>query len=126
MAEPLLAGVRVVDLAGEPAAMTGRILADLGAAVTRVEPPGGDGLRQVPPFGPDGRSLRAVVWHAGKTVLELDGSDPRLAELLAGADVVLATPGTFHRRRPRMRSGSTSPPSVATGPGPGGRPATSG
>jgi crotonobetainyl-CoA:carnitine CoA-transferase CaiB-like acyl-CoA transferase len=93
VAEPLLAGVRVVDLAGEPAAMTGRILADLGAAVTRVEPPGGDGLRQVPPFGPDGRSLRAVVWHAGKTVLELDGSDPRLAELLAGADVVLATPG---------------------------------
>jgi len=56
--ESLLAGVRVVDLAGEPAEMTGRILADLGAAVVKVEPPGGDPLRGVPPFGPDGTSLR--------------------------------------------------------------------
>jgi len=92
--ESLLAGVRVVDLAGEPAEMTGRILADLGAAVVKVEPPGGDPLRGVPPFGPDGTSLRFAAWSAGKTCVESSGpDDPRLAELVADADVVLSTPG---------------------------------
>ncbi len=94
MADALLAGVRVVDLAGEPAVMTGRILADLGADVTRVEPAAGDPLRKVGPFGPDGRSLRHVVWNAGKALVEVDSSDdPRLAALLDGADIVIATPG---------------------------------
>jgi len=92
--EGLLAGVRVVDLAGEPAAMSGRILADLGAEVVKVEPPGGDPLRRVPPFGPDGTSLRFAAWNAGKTCTEVSGpGDPALDTLLAGADVVLATPG---------------------------------
>jgi crotonobetainyl-CoA:carnitine CoA-transferase CaiB-like acyl-CoA transferase len=92
--EALLAGVRVLDLAGEPAAMTGRILADLGAVVVKAEPPGGDPLRAVAPLGPDGTSLRFAAWSAGKGCLELDGpDDPRLAELLADADVVLSTPG---------------------------------
>src|SRR5579863_2657285 len=92
--EPLLAGVRVVDLAGEPAAMAGRILADLGAAVIKVEPPGGDPLRGVAPLGPDGTSLRFVAWNAGKTCVEVTGpDDPRLAGLLDEADVVLDTPG---------------------------------
>jgi crotonobetainyl-CoA:carnitine CoA-transferase CaiB-like acyl-CoA transferase len=94
VAEALLAGVRVVDLSGEPAVMTGRILADLGAEVTRVVPPGGDPLDRIPPFGPDGRSLRAVVWNAGKSIVTVDGvDDPRLTLLLDRADVVLATPG---------------------------------
>jgi crotonobetainyl-CoA:carnitine CoA-transferase CaiB-like acyl-CoA transferase len=92
--EALLAGVRVVDLAGEPAAMTGRILADLGAEVRKVEPPGGDPLRAVPPLGPDGTSLRFTAWSAGKTLVEVTGpDDPHLVELLTGADVVLTTPG---------------------------------
>ncbi len=93
-AEALLAGLRVVDLAGEPAAMTGRILADLGAEVIKVEPPGGDPLRAVHPLGPDGTSLRFAAWTAGKTCVEVTGTDdPRLTELLAEADVVLDTPG---------------------------------
>ena len=94
MPDALLAGVRVIDIAGEPATMTGRILADLGAEVIKVEPPGGDPLRRVPPFGPDGISLRHTVWSAGKSLVTLDPADPgSLAELLAGADVVIATPG---------------------------------
>jgi crotonobetainyl-CoA:carnitine CoA-transferase CaiB-like acyl-CoA transferase len=93
VSEPLLKGVRVVDLAGEPAAMTGRILADLGAEVVRVVPPSGDPLGRLPPFGPSG-SLRQEAWNAGKTVVGVEGpDDPRLLELLAGADVVLCTPG---------------------------------
>ncbi|HVA03156.1 MAG TPA: CoA transferase [Acidimicrobiales bacterium] len=92
--EALLTGLRVVDAAGEPAAMTGRILADLGATVIRVEPPGGDPLRWVAPLGPDGTSLRFAAWNAGKTCVEVTGpDDPRLAALLGDTDVVLATPG---------------------------------
>jgi crotonobetainyl-CoA:carnitine CoA-transferase CaiB-like acyl-CoA transferase len=92
--DALLAGVRVTDIADEPAAMTGRILADLGASVTRIEPPGGDPLRAVPPLGPDGTSLRFRVWNAGKSLITLDAADdPRLAAALADSDIVIATPG---------------------------------
>lgn len=93
MSETLLQGVRVVDLAGEPAAVSGRILADLGAEVVRVVPPTGDPLADLPPHGPDG-SLRQQAWNAGKRTVHASGpDDPRLAELLAGADLVLCTPG---------------------------------
>ncbi|HUY22792.1 MAG TPA: CoA transferase [Acidimicrobiales bacterium] len=94
MPESLLAGLRVLDLAGEPAAMTGRILADLGAEVVKLEPPGGDPLRAVPPLGPDGTSLRFAAWNAGKSCGEVTGpDDPVLVALLAEAQVVLTTPG---------------------------------
>jgi crotonobetainyl-CoA:carnitine CoA-transferase CaiB-like acyl-CoA transferase len=92
MAETLLSGLRVLDLAGEPAQMAGRILADLGAEVVKVEPPGGDPLRAAPPRR-GSESLRFAAWNAGKTSVVLAPGDPRLAELLAGADLVLETPG---------------------------------
>jgi crotonobetainyl-CoA:carnitine CoA-transferase CaiB-like acyl-CoA transferase len=86
MTEALLAGTRVVDLAGEPAAMTGRILADLGADVVMVEAPEGHPLRALP--------HRFLAWGAGKQSLVVDGpDDPRLDELLATADAVVDTPG---------------------------------
>ncbi len=92
--ESLLQGLKVLDLAGEPAAMTGRILADLGATVTKVEPKGGDPLRRVAPLAPDGSSLRFGVWNAGETTIEAEGpDDPRLIELLSRADAVIDTPG---------------------------------
>lgn len=100
MAEELLRGVRVVDLAGEPAAMAGRILADLGAEVLKVESPTGDPLRRVGPFaggdrqgGGATRSLRFAAWNAGKDGLACAADDPRLDAALAGADIVLETPG---------------------------------
>ncbi len=97
MAEKLLYGIRVVDLAGEPAAMSSRILADLGAEVVKVEPPEGDPLRGVAPFadagGDDPRSLRFAAWNAGKTSLACAADDPRLDAVLAGADIVIETPG---------------------------------
>jgi crotonobetainyl-CoA:carnitine CoA-transferase CaiB-like acyl-CoA transferase len=84
--ESLLDGLRVIDLAGEPAAITGRVLADLGADVVLVEPPGGSPLRSQP--------NRFRAWAAGKTSIEVTGADdPALDALLAGADVVVDTPG---------------------------------
>ena len=86
MTTSLLEGIRVVDLAGEPAALTGRVLADLGADVVVVEPPTGHPLRD------DVHTWAA--WAAGKSSLVVDGpDDARLDALLAGADIVLDTPG---------------------------------
>ena len=46
----LLNPYRVLDLTGPLGFLTGRILADLGADVIKVEPPGGDPSRGWPPF----------------------------------------------------------------------------
>jgi len=87
MPEGLLRDTLVVDLAGEPAALAGRVLADLGASVTRVEPPGGDPLRTEVPH-------RARAWHAGTTSVTVAGpDDPALTALLDRTDVVIDTPG---------------------------------
>ncbi len=97
MGEALLEGVRVVDLSGEPGHLGGRILADLGADVVKVEPPGGDPLRAIGPFvegaPPPEASLRFAAWNAGKTSVVCSADDPRLDGLLAGADVIIDTPG---------------------------------
>ncbi|MGH9025421.1 MAG: CoA transferase, partial [Acidimicrobiia bacterium] len=85
MAESLLAGTRVLDLAGEPAAIAGRVLADLGAEVLIAEPPEGHPLR--------GEPNRWRSWAAGKRSVAVTGAgDPALAELARTADVVIDTP----------------------------------
>jgi crotonobetainyl-CoA:carnitine CoA-transferase CaiB-like acyl-CoA transferase len=67
--------------------MTGRILADLGAQVVKVEPRGGDPLRTEQPN-------RFRAWNAGKHSVVADGpDDPALTPLLAAADAVIDTPG---------------------------------
>src|SRR5829696_8185355 len=81
----VLDGTRVVDLTGQSGALAARVLADLGASVTRIERPGGDHLRQVP--------HRHAAWTARSEIVELDVDDPAVDELLAAADVVLATVG---------------------------------
>ena len=45
-----LSDVRVLDLAGEPGWYCGKLLAELGADVIKVEPPGGDPGRRIGPF----------------------------------------------------------------------------
>jgi crotonobetainyl-CoA:carnitine CoA-transferase CaiB-like acyl-CoA transferase len=84
--EGLLAGTRVIDLAGEPAALAGRLLGDLGATVVLPEPPAGHPLRAHP--------HRFAAWGAGKESVVVDGpDDPALVELVRGADIVIDTPG---------------------------------
>ncbi len=65
MTEALLAGIRVVDLAGEPAAMAGRILADLGAEVILVEPRAGHPLRALPAASSRGARARRASPSTG-------------------------------------------------------------
>ena len=95
-----LTGLRVVDLTIERGELAGRLLADLGAEVIRVEPPGGSPARALPPLV-DGHSLFFAFRNAGKVGVVLDlSTDPdreRLHDLLACADVVIdsAEPGSW-------------------------------
>lgn len=94
-----LTGLRVVDLTDETGHLAGRILADLGAEVLKVEPPGGDATRRRGPFvGGEPHPDAGVQWLArnlGKrsVVLDLDAAADRerLLALLRDADVLLDT-----------------------------------
>ena len=92
-----LAALRVVDLTDLRGALAGRLLADLGADVIKVEPPGGDADRLRPPFAGDvpapDRSLAFLYRHANKRGAALDLERPadrrRFAELCDRADVLI-------------------------------------
>lgn len=92
-----LTGFRVLDITSWSGQLCGRILADLGMEVVKIEPPGGDPVRRLPPWveSAGGTRLSVVFAHlnAGKEskVLDLDKESERreLLKLAAGADVVL-------------------------------------
>ncbi|MFJ5927217.1 CoA transferase [Kitasatospora sp. NPDC092948] len=92
-----LDGVTVVEVARRvQGPMAGRVLSLLGARVVRVEPPGGDPLRGVPPMTAlDGEpvSARFAALNHGKEVLEADlrSEEGRSAvrELVREADVLV-------------------------------------
>jgi crotonobetainyl-CoA:carnitine CoA-transferase CaiB-like acyl-CoA transferase len=85
-----LSGVRVVDQAEEKGELCGRILADLGAEVIRVEPPAGSPSRKLPPIH-DGTSLFFTVRNLAKKSVTIDlestASRAELDRLLAASDV---------------------------------------
>ncbi len=88
-----LTGYRVVDLADEKGELAGRILADFGAEVIRVEPPQGARSRRLPPFAPSGKSLYFAYRNSNKLghILDLESEPGRagLLDLLARADVLI-------------------------------------
>ena len=93
--DTLLSGIRVVDLATSRAEMAGRVLADMGAEVIKVEPPEGCDSRRLPPFSeqdPD-RSLYWAAMGFGKRSVVIDLEDEQgrldLRALLATADVLV-------------------------------------
>jgi crotonobetainyl-CoA:carnitine CoA-transferase CaiB-like acyl-CoA transferase len=97
-----LAGLRVIDLTTARAELAGRVLADLGAEVIKVEPPGGVAARRLPPFASDDPDV-SLYWAAvglGKRSVVLDLEDredrARLLALVRDADVLLESfdPGT--------------------------------
>ena len=95
----LLPGYRVLDLTSSMGALCGKLLADLGMDVVKVEPPGGDPARCEPPFakGHQGTeaSLRFAYLNAGKRSITLDINEKRgrdlLLDLVGRADIVLET-----------------------------------
>jgi benzylsuccinate CoA-transferase BbsE subunit len=95
-----LAGIRVLDLTTNYAAYAGRLLADLGADVVRVEPPEGSPLRSLAPCqtGPTGAplSFAHAFLDAGKRSVTLDlmtaAGREQLAELAASSDAMIETP----------------------------------
>jgi len=87
----------MLDLGGPEVSYCGRLLADLGADVLKVEPPEGDPARAYPPFfedtpGPE-RSLSFLYRNTGKRCLRLDledaGGHVTLERLLTAADFVV-------------------------------------
>ena len=97
-----LSGLRVIDMADVKGELAGRLLADFGADVIRVEPPGGAESRRMPPFAPDGdTSLYFAFRNFNKRGITLDVTaaegQAQLRELLASADVWIEStkPGTL-------------------------------
>jgi crotonobetainyl-CoA:carnitine CoA-transferase CaiB-like acyl-CoA transferase len=91
----VLDGIRVLDLSwGVAGPITGMLLADNGADVVKVEPPGGDPFRSSPGY---------AAWLRGRRSAELDltaGTDrDTFVDLARSADIVLESfaPGTTAR-----------------------------
>src|SRR5262249_28357547 len=91
-----LSHIRIVELGDIPASYATRLLADLGADVIKVEPPGGDPNRLLPPFAGNiedlERSLTFINANTNKrsTVLDLQTSPKDreiFAKLLASAQL---------------------------------------
>lgn len=84
--DELLTGVRVLDLTGPDAQLCGRIVAELGAEVILVEPPGGDASRHLGPFvagrSDTERSIAFAALNAGKKSVVLDPADAEAREQL--------------------------------------------
>ena len=93
----MLSPYRVLDLTNERGHFAGKLLADLGADVIKVEPPQGDPARYRGPFvddipGPE-RGIRWLAWNTNKRSVTLDLSDSagceRFQQLARSADFVL-------------------------------------
>ena len=92
-----LADVRVLDASGAIGHYAGRLLADLGADVIKVEPPEGDPARLYAPLIPDIEApesgLQYLLLNANKRSVALDLEQDRgrsaLLRLVASADVLL-------------------------------------
>ncbi len=95
-----LKDLRVVDCSDERGLAAGRLLADLGADVIQVEPPGGSSARAVPPLF-EGSSLFWQTYAANKRGAVGDPATPAgrdlIRELVAECDIFIesADPGRF-------------------------------
>ena len=108
----LLASVRVLDVGGAESDGVGRLLADLGADVLKIEPPGGaaDRTTGASVFG---TGIQFALSNANKRCATLDAGDrDRFIDLAGGADIVdrrrgpRAGPRRSARRAPNSPTGS--------------------
>ena len=93
----LLDPYRVLDLCDERGLLAGKILADMGADVVQVEPPGGSPARNVGPFhGDDPNPEKSLFWWAyaankRSITLDLENRDGQdlLRKLVAKSDFLI-------------------------------------
>ena len=92
-----LGAYRVLDLTDEKGYLCGKILGDLGAEVLKIEPPGGERGRWLPPFyhnkpNPE-KSLQWWAFNTSKKSLTLDiavdGDKKIFLELVKKSDIVI-------------------------------------
>lgn len=95
--EHLIPPYRILDLTDRRAAFCGRLLADYGADVLKVEPPGGDPSRRLGPFADDApddeRSLDFMFYNTNKRSITLDleseAGRALFRRLVADSDVLI-------------------------------------
>jgi benzylsuccinate CoA-transferase BbsE subunit len=93
----MLKGCRALDLTDEKGFLCGKILADLGVDVIKVERPGGDPSRRIGPFlGDIGNPERSLYWYAYNSnkrgiTLNIETADGKeiLKELVKKSDFVI-------------------------------------
>jgi len=106
--DTLLGGSRALDLTDEQGSYCGKLLAEYGADVIKIEPPGGDSARRIGPFYQDiPDPEKSLFWFALNTskrgiTLSLDTSEGRdlFKKLVATADFVIESfaPGYMAER----------------------------
>ncbi len=92
-------GLRVLELADEKGQWCGKQMADMGADVIKIEPPGGEAARTVGPFYQDipNRERSLYFWHyntskRGVTLnLEMEDGRRLFRQMAEKADVILET-----------------------------------
>lgn len=104
MSLSFLTGLRILDVSQYiPGPYAALMLADMGADVVKVEPPGGDPMRGLGPRDRDGISPFWKLMNGGKSVVELDlktaAHSQAFTELLSVADVLIESyrPGVMDR-----------------------------
>ena len=93
------AGLRVLELSDEKGQWCGKLMADMGADVIKIEPPGGEVARTVGPFYQDvpNRERSLSFWHYNTSkrgiTLSLETEDGRrlFRQMAEKADVILET-----------------------------------
>src|SRR4051812_42468998 len=103
-----LSGFKVLDLTTLSGQLCGRLLADLGMEVIKIEPPGGDPVRKLAPFvksaADSEMSTTFAHLNAGKKsrILDLEQEDDceTFRDLVKTADIVLESfqPGELHAK----------------------------
>lgn len=97
MKNPIMGGLRVLDLTDKKGMLCGKILAELGMDVIKVEQPGGDASRHIPPFYQNNedpeKSLFWISYNVNKKAITLDLTKEEgkhlFKKLVAKADFVI-------------------------------------